>query len=185
MKTLLTLLLTSLQLFTPDFRQSDAVQGAWQATFSEGGQNITVSIIFSGGYISTATYQTDPAQFISTWGGSYQMNGKSVEVGFEFNTADTTKIGKKETPFTLENGVLKSTMGSNLLFSKIDDGKPGVLANAYLITGRKRDDELRRSTPGARKPSPSIPSLLSLILALPPTLFHFLALLDRFHCCSP
>ena len=34
---------------------------------------------------------------------------------------------------------------------RVDDGTPGQLANAWLITGRKRDNGMQTITPGARK----------------------------------
>jgi hypothetical protein len=36
-------------------------------------------------------------------------------------------------------------------WNRIDDGNPGELYGAWLITGRERNGEISRSTPGARK----------------------------------
>ena len=36
-------------------------------------------------------------------------------------------------------------------WKRLDDGSPGVLANAWLITGRKRNGEMTQRKPGPRK----------------------------------
>lgn len=63
------------------------------------------------------------------------------------------RVGQEtRTPIELKNGMLifkEST--ESLEWKRIDDGAPGQLAGAWLITGRKVNDEMHTIKPGARR----------------------------------
>jgi hypothetical protein len=126
----------------------DEIQGAWQS----GTDEMRITRIYAGEYFSIATYNHSGKEFISTSGGKFEIkDGKLIEtIEFDTKTPDnvgnqfTSKVSFKKRTMTIE-GDQKSS------WSKVDDGTPGKLSGAWLITGRVRDGEVRRSTPGVRK----------------------------------
>ena len=87
---------------------------------------------------------------MGTKGGSYTLTDESIEFTYEFSTQDLGIVGKTEPkPYKLvENGLqLNGTT-----WTRVDDGNPGELFGAWLISGRKRDGEIvKRDTSGPRK----------------------------------
>ncbi len=126
----------------------DEIQGAWES----GADEMRITRIYAGEYFSIATYNHSGKEFISTSGGHFKIeDGKLIEmIEFDTKTPDnvgktfTSKVNFKKGSMTIE-GDQKST------WSRVDDGTPGKLNGAWLITGRVRDGEVRRSTPGVRK----------------------------------
>ncbi|MDX1407708.1 MAG: hypothetical protein R3330_06225 [Saprospiraceae bacterium] len=115
------------------------LQGAWQS-----GDGV---LIIAAGHFSFAGY--DDAAFHGTYGGSFHIFEDQSALSYEFNTFDKTLVGQiREFPIKASGDVL--TWGTDT-FERIDDGSPGALAGAWLITGRMRDGELQSRTPGARK----------------------------------
>ena len=77
------------------------------------------------------------------------MENKQFVKLVEFNTFSPEKVGTTIN----ENISLKGkklTLG-NKTFSRTDDNKPGALAGAWLITGRKRGEEMGEIKEGPRK----------------------------------
>jgi hypothetical protein len=82
---------------------------------------------------------------------SWNIEENNFNLTFEFDTGDSTMVGKTGSlAFKLKNDKI-TFKGDDNIWTRIDDGKPGALAGAYLITGRKRDGEISKRTPGARK----------------------------------
>ena len=101
-------------------------------------------------FYSIAIFSQTDHSFVGTEGGAWSDAGNGmVEIVREFNTLDTGSVGVPQTltvSFT-GDGVMVEDQG----WSRIDDGTPGQLAGAWLITGRKREGEMRRRQPGQRK----------------------------------
>jgi hypothetical protein len=150
--SLVTLVLTSfIPNTTNSITRQDAFTGAWETTYKEGDREVRAVAILSGGYTSAAAYYTDDNTFFYTMGGSYKIEGNKVTQAYEFSTIDPTTVGKTEVSgFAIKGNELTFT-GDSRVWNRIDNGTGGDLANAFLITGRKRDGEISRSTPGARK----------------------------------
>lgn len=129
----------------------DPFTGAWETTYKEGDREVRAVAILSGGFTSAAAYYTDDNSFYYTVGGSYKIEGNKVTQTYEFSTIDPAIVGKSEVSgFTINDGKLTFD-GDERVWTRIDNGTGGDLADAFLITGRKRNDEITRSTPGARK----------------------------------
>lgn len=126
------------------------LKGAWQtSTTNEEGTEMTWEITFIDGYFSIAGYNVASREFYYTMGGAWKLEGDQLIRTWEFNTKDKAMVGK-------ENSGLIQMKGNKLIldgysWKRIDDGTSGALAGAWLITGRKRDGEISRRTPGARK----------------------------------
>ena len=123
--------------------------GAWQ----RGPEENRIVWINSEKYFAAIVYDVNENKFLGTCGGSWKVEGNVFIEVHEFNTMKPELIGKE----------LKSTVGMSgekLVFklkegdeewTRIDNGTPGKLAGAWLITGRVADGKVNKRTPGPRK----------------------------------
>ena len=127
------------------------IEGAWSRTYTnEDGVEITATAIVSGNYFSDCLYNVKERTFMGTAGGSWQMREKNLELSYEYHTLDSSKVGQRDIyAIELDNNSL--TLNGDQQWRRIDDGSPGELEGAWLITGRERDGEMRRYQPGVRK----------------------------------
>ena len=139
-------------IVTEETDYTEAFQGAWTTSYTnENGEEVTISTIVIDGYMAEAFYNVDAKRFDRTLGGSWNIEGNNFNLTFEFDTGDSTMVGKTYSlAFKLENDKI-TFEGDNNIWTRIDDGNPGALAGAYLITGRKRDGEISKRIPGVRK----------------------------------
>lgn len=126
------------------------LEGGWQTSFvNEDGKQVTLEVTFMDGCFSVVAFSIVAKEFYYTHGGLYTVKGNELSLTWEFDTQDKLNVGKKmDTTIELKGNSLKF---NNHTLQRIDDGTPGALAGAWLITGRKRDGEISRRTPGARK----------------------------------
>ena len=132
---------------SPNFVK-DEILGAWET----GADDERTLRIYAGNYFSIATYNHSGKEFISTSGGHYKIEGNKLIETIEFDTRTPDNVGKQYTStikFKKGNMTIESDQKSS--WSRVDDGTPGKLSGAWLITGRVRNGEVRRSTPGVRK----------------------------------
>lgn len=123
--------------------------GGWT---SESGDERTTRI-FTEKYFSRAIFNPKTNDFIGTAGGTWILQGGNLVEFYEFHTLNPELIGK-EARFPVEVGDDSFTLGSGgekTRVTRIDDGTPGKLAGAWVITGRYRDGDMHRMTPGVRK----------------------------------
>jgi hypothetical protein len=129
-----------------------ALQGAWGSTVTdEKGDRITATKIIMDGYMAVAYYNEQTGDFIKTYGGHWTVDQNSMSLTVEFSSADKAMVGKtisSEFEFSEDQKILTS---EDIKWNRIDQGKGHGLNGAWLITGRKRDGQLTRSTPGDRK----------------------------------
>lgn len=111
----------------------------------------TESRIYAGNYFAVAFYNKDGKEYTGTYGGKYALKDGNLIETLEFDTRNPERVGTevKQAANLSKNG--KSLTVAGVEFSRSDDGGPGQLAGAWLITGRVNDGEIRRSTPGARR----------------------------------
>lgn len=145
---LVTLFLLLLLPFNPNKKSSEII-GAWQG---QSGDN-TITMICSEKYFSATEYNTKSKKFVGTWGGSWRVDGnKFIEVQ-EFNTLDSDNIGKEIATeiLTSDNQLSWKEKDKTDVWRRIDNGKPGKLAGAWLITARVSDGKMQPIIPGARR----------------------------------
>ena len=128
-----------------------ALEGAWESTFPlpDGSQG-TLQLIVADGFLAMTSY-ADTA-FISTLGGSYVADDKTLTLRYEFNSGEPERIGGTQSMrYEVQNDLL--VFNGSKVWTRVDDGNgPGALQGAWLITGRKRNGEMtRRETDGPRK----------------------------------
>ena len=148
--TLLSLLLATLLSTEPPSTAS--MRGAWQVTLSDG---VTGTLIVTDANFSIAWYQKDPAKFIATEGGSWTRGeGDEVKATYEYDTAKPERVGTTEIHYARPSAktlITGNTAGKEMAWTRLDDGAPGALQGAWLMTGRKRDGAISMRKPGARR----------------------------------
>lgn len=134
------------------FSDPDDLIGAWETTWidSDGKEKKAVTIL-ADGYIGEAVYSPDGSYFYDTYGGLWEAKNDTFYFTYEFNTSDTTLVGNTISMAYEITGDTIDFSEDDRIWTRVDDGTPGELANAWLITGRKRDGEISRRTPGVRK----------------------------------
>ena len=112
----------------------------------------TESRIYAGDYFAVALYNKDGKEFTGTYGGKYALKDGQLIETIEFDTRKPERVGTEVTSAASlgKDGATITITGVTL--TRTDNGTPGQLSGAWLITGRINDKgEIRRSTPGARR----------------------------------
>jgi len=147
-----TKVLCVILLLTAPFTIAQNLEGAWESTetYDEGVEIQYVTII-SDGYISQAFYDKSTGEFKGTWGGVFSVKEDVISYTFEFSSFDQELVGtSRKMDFNLIEDKLQ--VDDDKVWTRIDDGTPGELFGAWLISGRKRDGEIvKRDTSGPRK----------------------------------
>jgi hypothetical protein len=174
MKSLLYFALTGLLVLSADYRPVDAtasaestptpqpvaythaepasIEGAWTMTATDAdGNETTYTTIVMDGYLAETAYNVADQRFVRTWGGRYEMLRDSFLAIVEFDSADPERVGKSRSlAFKLDGDKLYFP-DDDETWTRVDSGTESPLAGAWLITGRERDGEMTRRTPGERK----------------------------------
>ncbi|ALJ05225.1 membrane or secreted protein [Pseudalgibacter alginicilyticus] len=133
--------------------QAQSLIGAWESLhISKNNTPLKSIIIFTDGYHATSTYNSKTGEFISTSGGSWKLKENILTGKIEFSTNTPELIGKElNLKITLNNSEME-IVDSDITYKKIDDGTPGKLKGAWLMSGRVRNGETQlRNTSGPRK----------------------------------
>lgn len=123
---------------------AQSIIGAWEgySTSKEGIQLKNV-VVFSEGYQVIAIYEANTGKFVSTNGGSWNLNGDTMTEVIEFDSQTPERVGSsvsfKVTISTNEIGIV----GSDLKLKRIDNGSPGKLQGAWLMSGRIREGKIQ------------------------------------------
>ena len=120
------------------------ITGAWQTS----GETIQTKI-YADHFFSIAEYDLTGKKFISTAGGKWKLEGDHLIETFEYNTAHPELVGTdSHVVAELKN---KNLVINNIHWAKVDDGKPGSLAGAWLITSRKVNNDMQTINAGPRR----------------------------------
>lgn len=146
MKTIVVLFLT---FFVALPGLSNTLKGAWVNDAS----GVSTVRIYTDGFFSVSVYQA--TKFIKTFGGSYRMEKDVIIETIEFDTEAPERVGKQiqsKLRLNEEGSELQLSRGTeSVKYVRLDDGSPGKLAGAWLITGRFNDNQMSKITPGARR----------------------------------
>ena len=132
---------------------AQSIVGAWEAHHSsETGEPLRSVVIFSEGYQVLSTYNAETGKFIHSNGGSWKLKGDLMTEKVEFHTDNSDRVGMESTFKVIITDSILGVVGDDMKFKRIDDGAPGDLKGAWLMSGRKRDGEIRsRDTNRPRK----------------------------------
>jgi hypothetical protein len=136
--------------------QSQSLLGAWEAKKSIKSntttKDFTIVFIFSENHHVASSYDTKTGAFMATFGGSWTINENTLTQTIEFDSKNPDRIGKtKSYEIELKDDQLY-LKGDNITLKRVDNTTPGVLAGAWLMSGRKRNGEFTtRDTSRPRK----------------------------------
>jgi hypothetical protein len=150
MKRLYILLLIFITSFSSN---GQSILGAWelQSTTDEG-IRITNTVTFTKGYYVSSWFLTDSGAFVRTNGGSWEMEQGKVTAILEFDSETSERVGTSLS-FTIKlSGDTLILTDTNQQWKRVDNGTPGTLQGAWLMSGRKRDGAIQsRDTSRPRK----------------------------------
>jgi len=149
MKTYYTILLI---VFSFLWSHSQSLVGAWEATMEDEGETLRNVVIISEGHQVATFYSAATGAFVGANGGTWSIEGNTLSETVEFDTEKPERIGTTssfEIKLTLNELRIKDV---DLVWKRIDDGTPGALNGAWLMSGRKRNGEFQtRDTNRPRK----------------------------------
>ena len=126
--------------------------GAWESSFEdENGRKIKAITILMDGFIAETWVDASNNHFIRTQGGSWTIDNNKFTLLIEFNSSDSSTVGSTiEANFERKGDQVKFEEDTKV-WTRIDKGKKGDLAGAWLFAGRKKDGEITRREPSQRK----------------------------------
>jgi hypothetical protein len=118
--------------------------GAW----GYGPENNRTVMIVTDNVFSVATYDIPAKKFIQSYGGTWKVNGSKLVQTIEWNSADSTAVGKELTKDVVATTNKLSVTPTGETWSRLDNGKPGALMGAWVITGNYTNDKVsKRASP--------------------------------------
>ena len=118
--------------------------GAWEMeSETPDGETYKSVVIFTDGYQVISTYNSNTGEFVSTNGGTWKLDGNMMTEKVEFNSGDPEMVGKEVTFEVFINDNTMGIVGTDMKFNRIDDGNPGKLEGAWLMSARVVNDELQ------------------------------------------
>ncbi|MGB7784667.1 MAG: hypothetical protein WBL27_01070 [Salinimicrobium sp.] len=108
--------------------------------------------IYQDGYFAAGTKEKRTNRFMHAEGGEYTLTDGYSEV-YDFYTQDSAMVGQQrnyEIDVSKDEMLLHNAAGDEMTWKKISDNENDLSRN-WVITGRKRNGKISRSTPGARR----------------------------------
>ena len=130
------------------------IEGAWKLTHVNDDpvtDEETVKI-YQDGYFSYGTKESGTNKFIKAGGGEFSTADGYSET-YDFDTEDASIVGETknfDAEFNEDQLSLTDETGRTETWERISDNENDLSGN-WVITGRQRNGELSRSTPGARR----------------------------------
>lgn len=137
------ILFTSLKTKTLDAKE---IVGAW----GYGPENNRTVMINTDKVFAVASYDLSGKKFISSYGGTWRIEGNKLIKKIEWNSKDSSQVGKELTE-TVDLSGNKLTSQTKEVWNRLDDGKPGALMGAWIITGNYNNDVV------SKRPNPFYP----------------------------
>jgi hypothetical protein len=142
-----------LVIFGSGILQAQSLIGAWQFDYvSESGEPLTNVLIVADGYQVVTTCNSQTGAFIHTNGGTWEVHSNIMTETVEFDTNNADLVGKT---VSFEIDLTHDTfqiVDDSRKFKRIDNGTPGKLSGAWLMSGRMRDGNIEsRPTNTPRK----------------------------------
>jgi len=145
-------------LFLAGWVSGQSLNGAWKLV-SQNGNPVTAQEyvkIYQDDYFAFGVKNVADNAFIGAGGGPFKFADGKYSETLDFFTLNPLQVGTT-TPFKIELNGNKLTLSANTndgmlveTWEKISDATDNLTGN-WVITGRKRDGEISRSTPGARR----------------------------------
>ena len=148
-KSMLFLLLISFSLFN----YSQDIIGAWESSYlSDTDDPLKSVVIIADGYKVLTTYNAKTGKFINTSGGSWRLEGDMMTEKVEFDSSNPERVGTESNFKVRISKTEIEIIETGLTFKRLDNGSPGKLQGAWLMSGRIRDGKTQlRDTSRPRK----------------------------------
>lgn len=132
---------------------AQSIIGAWEGYHtSETGEKLKSVVIFSDGYQVLTIYRADTGKFVHSSGGTWKLVGDTMTEKVEFHTDNSEHVGSEVSFKVTINDSVLGIVGSDMKLKRIDNGVPGKLQGAWLMSGRVRDGKTQlRDTNRQRK----------------------------------
>jgi hypothetical protein len=119
---------------------AQGIIGAWETnSVSENGDLLKSIVLFADGYQVLTTYDATTGKFIHTNGGTWKLEGNIMTEKIEFHS-DNPKLVGTQVSFKVrvtDNEI--EIVDSSSKLKRLDNGSPGKLNGAWLMSGRIRD----------------------------------------------
>jgi hypothetical protein len=137
-KAILFIICVSFSIIAP----AQGIIGAWESySTSDDGEKLRNVVIFADGYQVMTTFNATTGEFVHTNGGTWKLEGDMMTEKVEFHTDNPDYVGR-EVSFKVKISANEiEIVDSGNKISRIDDGTPGALQGAWLMSGRIRDGE--------------------------------------------
>lgn len=138
MKNIVTLIL--LVLFSSSIK-SQSLIGSWELSQENelGIKEKQIVIFGSNGYQSISIFNAETGEFIYTNGGTWELNGDDLTEKVEFDTENPERVGSEVTFKIILKMNSITVPDMSRTWKRIDNGKPGKLEGAWLMSGRYRN----------------------------------------------
>ena len=148
------LLFLPMLLFFGSISSAQDLDGSWKLVMEneEPVEDLEVVRIYEDDYFAFGAKDLETNEFRYAGGGEYSFE-EGYSEAYDFYTSDTSLVGEKRNFQDKLNDdllVLTDTEGNSQTWELISKNKNDLSGN-WVITGRKRDGEISRSTPGARR----------------------------------
>jgi len=133
--------------------KGQSILGAWEQEYtSKNGDQLKSVVIFADGYQAIATYNTQTGKFMGSNGGTWKLEGDMMTEKVEFDTHNADRVGSEVTFKVAIQDSIIAIVGSEMTLRRIDNGLPGKLQGAWLMSGREKDAAVHlRDTSAPRK----------------------------------
>lgn len=139
------------------------IKGAWEY----GPANNHTVMINTDKVFSVATYDGPGKKFISSYGGTWRIDGNKLIQKIEWNSKEPEQVGKEISTDAILAGNKLTVTQTKETWNKVGDGKPDDLTGAWIITGNYTNDKV------SKRPSPFYPRRTMKVLA--GSRFHWIA----------
>ncbi|HMF73190.1 MAG TPA: hypothetical protein VK616_17040 [Flavitalea sp.] len=167
MKKITITITAMLSVFLYSFKEKNIDTNDLIGAWGYGSASNRTVMINTDKVFSVATYSIADKKLINSYGGTWRLDKSKLIRKIEWNSADSTQVGKEITD-NVEIKVNKLKIGSSGSdHVKLDDGKPGALMGAWIITGNYRNDSV------SKRPNPFYPRRTMKVLS--GKYFHWIA----------
>lgn len=118
----------------------EALIGAWEY----GPESKRTVMIVTDKVFSVATYDLPGMKFINSYGGTWRIDGNKLIEKIEWNSSDTTQVGKELVLGIRISDNKLSVEPGNENWNRVDNGKPGELMGAWIITGTYENNQVKK-----------------------------------------
>lgn len=139
--------ITVIAIFASFSKNNSTVTGIIGAWTYGSPQKKTV-MINTDKVFAVAIYDLPNKKFLGSYGGTYRVENNKLIKKIEWNSQDSAQVGKEITDDIQLAGDKLTSKTSKENWTRLDDGKPGVLMGSWIITGNYQNDKVsKRSSP--------------------------------------